>query len=233
MSHRLLIPSLILTFLLTGPLACSKKAPEPETTSATPSAAEGQAEGAAAPETQKACSYSADPQSIKLEWTAYKFTKKTAVKGGFTTTTVSGKTTADSLANLVMGLAMKIDGASIESGDPGRNVTVKQFFFEKFNPPFQMSAKVVAAQGDDTAGSFTIELDMNGVQKAIPFAYTATPEGVLTAKSGFDMNDYQLQGPYDSIHKACETLHTGEDGVSKTWADVDLTVTGKFSKSCP
>lgn len=184
------------------------------------------------PAAAEACTYSTDPNQIKMEWTAYKFTDKTPVKGTFTGTQVEGEVKADSLSALVQGLRMKLDGATIESGDPGRNLTVKDFFFAKFNPPFQMEAWVKDLQGTDTAGSLTLVLQMNGVSKEAPFVYTATPEGELTAKGGINLMNWNLQPAFDSIHQACETMHTGKDGVSKTWEVVDLKIVGKFSKDC-
>lgn len=222
-------------------LACKKSPAPSETSSAVPTGegekakAEGTADTAPA-ETQAAtekCTYATDPSGIKLEWTAYKYTDKTPVKGGFTTTNIKGPTSADSLAALAKGLSMDIDGASIESGDPGRNVTVRDFFFKEFNPPFKMAAVVRNLEGSDTQGNLMIELDMNGVTKEVPFEYTATADGSITAKGGINLMNWNLKNAFDSIHDACEELHTGKDGISKTWDVVDLQITGKFTKSCP
>lgn len=228
--NRLWLFFSILTFLLISGNACTKK---------TPPAPEDSQKEAAAPAPKEAspakpgdCTYSTDPNDIKVQWTAYKFTKKTAVKGTFIQRKVNGPNSAKSLGDLAIGLSMDIDGASIESGDPGRNVTIKQFFFGEFNPPFKMSAKVAGFMGSDTGGNLQISINMNGVTKTLPFAYSVTPDGKFEAKSGFDMNSFNLSGPFNSIHDACETLHTGEDGVSKTWPDVDLLITAKFKKEC-
>jgi len=70
------------------------------------------------------------------------------------------------------------------------------------------------------------------VTRVVPFAYTVTPAGEVTAKGSIDMLDFALKDAHDSIHQTCEELHKGQDGVSRTWTDVDLTLTGKFTKSC-
>jgi hypothetical protein len=31
-----------------------------------------------------------------------------------------------------------------------------------------------------------------------------------------------------SLNKVCEALHTGSDGVSKTWSEVTLNITSEF-----
>lgn len=218
----------LLTFALLLVAACKPEKPASEA----PTPSQTSQETTEMATQNGTCTYSTDPNQIKMEWTAYKFTDKTPVKGTFTGTQVEGEVKADSLSALAQGLRMKLDGATIESGDPGRNLTVKDFFFAKFNPPFQMEAWVKDLQGTDTAGSLTLVLQMNGVSKEVPFAYTATPEGELTAKGGINLMDWNLQPAFDSIHQACETMHTGKDGVSKTWDVVDLKVVGKFNKDC-
>ena len=179
----------------------------------------------------KTCTYGITQDDVKVEWTAFKTTDKVAVKGSFNKMTLNGATSAKSLAALAEGLSMDIDGASIESGNPGRNVTVKQFFFEKFVPAHAMQAKVVKFTGNEKSGSIEIALSLNGVNKTLPFAYTVKGN-VLEAKATMKMFDFALQAAFDSIHATCKTLHTGKDGVAKTWDVVDLTVSGKFSKSC-
>ncbi len=77
-----------------------------------------------------------------------------------------------------------------------------------------------------------MKITMNGVSRVVPFEYTATSEGEVSAKGSFDMLDFALQGPFDSLHEACGEMHTGPDGVSKTWTDVEVTVQGSFTKSC-
>ncbi len=178
------------------------------------------------------CTYSTDPKDIHLVWTAFKFSDKTPVKGRFNQAVVSGQPSGKSLAALMKGLRMEIDGSSVETDNPGRNATIQQFFFQKFMPPSQLSAMVSKAVGDDTQGTATLRISMNGVTRAVPFAYRATPEGTIEAKASIDMLDFKLKAAHESLHKACEDKHKGPDGVSKTWTQVDLLVTGKFSKQC-
>ena len=46
------------------------------------------------------------------------------------------------------------------------------------------------------------------------------------------LKHYKMNSSFTSIAKLCEKLHKGEDGVSKTWSDVGLEVTGKYTESC-
>jgi polyisoprenoid-binding protein YceI len=238
--------SVLTILLLAGATpACTHKKtePTPAPTSNAPEGEKAQAQGtaemakapAAQPETVPTgeCSYSTDPKAITLGWTAYKFTEKKAVKGSFTTTNVQGPNSAKTLAALAEGLRMEIDGASFESGDPGRNATVKDFFFGKFNPAFKLEAVAKKLTGSDTEGNLTIEIKMNGTSKEVPFTYTANGQGEFIAKGGINLLDWQLKAALDSLHQACEVQHTGPDGVSKTWEVVDLEIKGKFTKACP
>jgi hypothetical protein len=91
---------------------------------------------------------------------------------------------------------------------------------------------VVAVKGDDAGGTVDLNIGMNGVSKTLSFPYQVSPDGTLTAKTSMEMMDFGLQAAFDSIHEACKILHTGADGVAKTWTDVELSVTAKLTKSC-
>jgi hypothetical protein len=95
-----------------------------------------------------------------------------------------------------------------------------------------MEAVTKDLSGNDSSGNLTIEIKMNGVAKEVPFSYTANEQGEIVAKTGINLMDWQLKPAFDSIHQACEQLHTGKDGVSKTWDVVDLEIKGKFTKAC-
>ncbi len=180
----------------------------------------------------KSCTYSLEPQDVKVQWTAYKFNEKAAVKGGFNQTTLSGPRSATSLKALVQGMQMEIDGNSFESGDPGRNATVRQFFFEKLTPPFKLHGTLADLQGDEQSGQLTLNITLNGNTQKIPFTYQSTPEGSFIAQGKIDLLQFGAQGAFDSLHKACEVQHTGKDGVSKTWTEVDLQITAPVKKQC-
>ena len=187
----------------------------------------------ATPAAHAACTYKVDKNAVKVEWTAFKLTEKVGVTGTFKTTQLTGKSNeASSLTDLAKGLTMKIDGASIESGNPGRNATISEFFFQQFKPSGEITGQAKSVEGNDESGTVQIAITMNGTTKTVPFKYTITPKNEVEATATIDMMDFALQGPFDTLHQACEEKHTGEDGVSKTWTDVDLKLTGKFSKSC-
>ena len=165
-------------------------------------------------------------------WTAYKFTEKTGVSGGFTATTLSPTKAGPSLAAAIDGVTMTIDPASVSSGNEGRDMTIQQKYFGLFAPQTDLTAGVVAVKGDDSSGTVDINVGMNGVSKTISFPYSLSTDGTFTAKADMEMMDFGLKAAFDSIHTACKLLHTGEDGVAKTWTDVALSITAKIAKEC-
>jgi len=215
--------NLFLFFAIALCFGCSSKEKAPQ--EAKPEVAAPAAPG---PQT---CSYVTDTQQIKLEWTAYKFTNKTAVKGGFTSVTINGSNTAATVKDLFMGLSAEVDGKTPDSKDPVRNGNVRDSFFKKMANDGILKAKPVMVDGDDQKGKIDMEIEMNGVKQSIPFEYSVT-DGVVTAKAFLDFIPFQLQDPLDSLRKACETNHLGPDGVSKTWPEADLSLTGPLKKDC-
>lgn len=181
---------------------------------------------------QSECTFSGNPKNVQVVWTAFKTTAKTPVKGRFNQTKLDGNTSAPSLSALLRGLQIEIDGTTVETDNPARNATLQQFFFEKFAGSPKIAASVVKVEGDDQKGQLTLKIQMNGVAKQTILSYAVNSDGVLEAKGSIDMMNFRLQAPFDSLHGACEDLHKGSDGVSKTWTQVDLSVTGKFQKSC-
>jgi polyisoprenoid-binding protein YceI len=178
------------------------------------------------------CTYSVAPDGVKVQWTAFKFTSKQGVSGTFNTMKLSGPMEADTLTSLAEGLSMEIDGKSIESNNPGRNATISEFFFQTFAPSPNITGRVESVEGDDSKGTLKIAITMNGTTRSVPFAYTISDGNAVEAAASIDMLDFALQKSYDSIHLACEEQHTGEDGISKTWTEVDLKLTGTFTSTC-
>ncbi len=203
-------------------VACGADTPAPETKTATaPPPAEKSAEN---------CTYTL--QEATPGWTAYKTTEKAPVSGGFATTTLSPTKAAPSVVGALNGVTMTIDPASVSSGNEGRDHTLREKYFGVFMPKTEFTAGVVAVKGDDQKGTVDLNIGMNGVSKTVAFAYEVAADGTLSANASIEMMDFGLKAAFDSIHEACKLLHTGEDGVSKTWTDVALTVTAKLAKQC-
>ena len=178
------------------------------------------------------CTYALEKEGVQAEWTAFKFTSKAPVKGTFADTTLEGPKTARTLTALAEGLSMKIVGKSVKTGNPGRDATVAGFFFSFMKDGGNISGKATRVEGNDSAGTVHIDITMNGQTRDVPFSYKIGKDGSVAATASIDILDFRMQPAFDQIHKACEEQHTGDDGISKTWTQVDLSLTGRFTSSC-
>jgi hypothetical protein len=229
----------ILLLLVGLTLGCESKSPEIEAkeaankealakaAAATPTPM-GQAVAAAA--AASPCTYTVT--KLTPGWTAYKTTKKVAVGGTFNTVKISEMKPGDTLTAAFAGLTADIEGASVESGNPARNATVAAAFFGLFAAEAKIAARITGATGDEKVGLFMTDVTMNSVTKSVQLRHEGLKEGKLVAKGVIDMLDFSLQGAFDSIHKTCEALHTGDDGVSKTWTEVEISISADVTKQC-
>jgi len=220
-------------FLLLAGLSagCNSKTAEIEAKeAANKEALAKQAAAKAAEAAAPACTYTLTEATPS--WTAYKTSDKAGVSGTFNTVKLSETKPGDTLTAALAGLSAEIEGASVESGNPARNTTLAQAFFSKFAAETRFGAKITGASGDEKEGLIMVMLEMNGVSKPIQLKHDGLQEGTLTAKAVIDMLDYALQAPFDSLHSACEGLHTGKDGVAKTWTEVEVSLTAKIDKKC-
>jgi len=160
--------------------------------------------------------YQVSAKGSEVSWTGYKFTEKKGVKGKFKTINVTKAPKAKTQIEAFNGVEFSIPVSSVFSNNAIRDGKLKELFFGMM---------------DDTeflSGSFTtsgeeiiLNLKMNGTTKEIPLTYKISDRHIkLNGK--LNMLDFGAVKAYESIHKACELLHTGADGVSKTWEEVGI-----------
>ena len=66
----------------------------------------------------------------------------------------------------------------------------------------------------------SIDVTLNGETANIPLEYTKTAENRITFNGVMQLEDWNALDAVASINEACKELHTGKDGVSKTWSEV-------------
>ena len=125
----------------------------------------------------------------------------------------SGSTAAASLE----GLEFEIPVSSIYSKDTIRDGKLKRLFFGVMENTLNLKGKFSVKD----ASNGNIALSMNGVTKELPFTYEMSKDTILI-NATMDLNIWETQNALASIHQACLALHTGPDGVSKTWDEVGL-----------
>lgn len=185
---------------------------------------------AAASHANQNCTYSISKESMEIGWTAFKTTQKVPVQGTFKVYNVEGKLKADSLKKLLDGLSGSVQLKSNDSKSPERDLTLSKFFFNliKTTP---VTGTLQNFSDKDMKGQ--LNLRFNGHQEVLPLTYTLNETtGELSAVATLDLLGFKATSAFDSIHKACEKLHMGSDGVSKTWTDVQVNLKAKLEKIC-
>jgi hypothetical protein len=177
-----------------------------------------------------------DPASVQVVWTAFKTTQKLGVNGNFTSVKVTAPAKGvGSLPGLLNALRaeIKLDGASsLSTGNPGRDQTLFDHFFKYLKGPVQIQGRIKGAKGNEEGGELKLLLTLNGKKNEIPMTWTRTPEGGVVAKGNLDVLELGLKTAFDDLHKTCEALHTGPDGISKTWSEVALQIQAKLIPGC-
>jgi hypothetical protein len=162
-------------------------------------------------------SYSVDGTHSTVQWTGYKTTDKIAVNGTFKEISIlemnSGGTPADALE----GLEFEIPVSSIYSKDTIRDGKLMRLFFGVMENTLSLKGKFSVKD----ASNGNIALSMNGLTKELPFTYDMSKDTILI-NATMDLNIWETQNALASIHQACLELHTGADGVSKTWDEVGI-----------
>lgn len=164
--------------------------------------------------------YSIVEDSTDVRFTAYKTTEKVPVGGTFQEvelTYTAGETPLETLD----GLEFSIPVSSLFTNDATntRDPKIIEFFFEKM-------AETQSIKGTfslDADNSCTVQLSMNGVSTELPMEYEITDDNHVNFSGTMDLKQWDALEALASLNEACKILHTGADGVSKTWEDVAIT----------
>lgn len=163
----------------------------------------------------------------KLEWTGYKFSEKTGVKGSFDIINWQYDKRAATIEDAFKSITFNVDTASISSGDITRDKKLALYIFGPIINPGTISGSTKSYGKSGASAS----ISMNGTTKDVSFTVKQTGKSVeLTGK--IDMLDFGMKNSFEAIAKACSVLHTGKDGVSKTWSEVGLKVTANYNQKC-
>ena len=152
-----------------------------------------------------------------VEWTAYKTTDKLPVKGTFTEINILKSSDGNSPTEALEGVEFEIPVSSIFTKDTLRDGKLNKFFFEVMKNT--MSLKGTFSVTDKTNGN--LALTMNGLTEDLPFSYEMRKDTIVIDAT-MDLNIWQAKNAVESLHEACLALHTGPDGVSKTWEEVAI-----------
>ncbi|MCB0392555.1 MAG: YceI family protein [Bdellovibrionales bacterium] len=189
----------------------------------------------------KNCEFSIENGSQTLTWTAFKTSKKLGVNGTFNDFQViritPQKTIDTSIEQWLKNHSFAINVKSVNTKNPQRDKTLFEHFFSllktsiEYTPGDKFITGKLKKIDKDKPGLLMAELDINKVKKAIPMTYSYK-DNWLELKGHIDLLDFNLNDAHKSLHKSCFELHKGDDGISKTWTDVDLHGKIKINAKC-
>lgn len=160
-----------------------------------------------------------EPKTTTINWVAYKTTDKVPVKGQFTKlnieSPIKGKTALEALNNLKFSIPV----SSLFTKDSIRDGKLKKFFFGVLDNTELISGTIHI--NNETSGS--VDLKMNGVSQVLPITFF-TSDQMVTIDAVMDLDNWNAQNALISINEACKALHTGPDGVTKTWSEVKIEI---------
>lgn len=159
----------------------------------------------------------------KVEWTAYKFTEKTPVKGQFRKVNVTGGGEGNTVKDAINNAEFSIPISSVFTMNTDRDYKIKKFFFGIMKNPELLSGKLMIE--NDSMGH--AHLTMNGITDKLPFKYTIDGKK-FSMTTSMDVLNWNAKSSIDSLNAVCRDLHKGLDGISKLWSEVAISVNTTF-----
>ena len=169
------------------------------------------------PAKEVAENFRVDENASSVAWTAYKTSEKVPVKGTFQKVSATSPAEALSREAVLNGLEFEIPVSSIFTNDSIRDGKLQKFFFEVMDN----TASLKGSMKTTAEGKGELSLEMNGMSQELPFEYKMAQDTIVVS-AVMDLNNWQAQAALSSLNEACKTLHSGKDGVPKTWSDVNL-----------
>ncbi len=164
-------------------------------------------------------SYTVLADSTIINWTAYKTTAKVPVKGQFSEITIENVKKDSTVLGALNGLKFKIPVSSLYTKDTIRDAKLKEFFFGSM----KNSSTITGTVHINKENGSTVDISMNGITRALPIAYIVT-DNKVTIVGNMELDNWQAKAALEALNVVCKDLHTGDDGISKTWSDVKIEV---------
>ena len=177
----------------------------------------------------KSCLLILDNENVVVNWTAFKLSDRVGVGGTFDSVIVSGVTENETMVGAASNAQFDIITGSVNSNNTERDYKISDSFFGTMVNTATISGKVISLNDD---GSGAISLTMNGVEKQIALDWKATSENRLKLSTAINVNDWNAKPSLDSLNGVCTAVHTGKDGVSVLWPDVEIEVFADFKSDC-
>jgi len=169
-------------------------------------------------ETTMTESYSLDATATSVKWTAYKFTDKVGVSGTFDNVSGESPAAVGSIQEILQDATFSITTRSVNSQLQMRDDRIYNALFTTIGAE-TITGKFVEV--GDGQGQVMITLGENSGEVA--FDYTHAQDTVVITAS-MDLTSWNAEEGITALNEVCKDGHTGADGVSKLWPDVDIEV---------
>jgi hypothetical protein len=174
-------------------------------------------------------------KSIELKWTAFKTTKKVPVTGTFKNIElikINNSNPTSEVHKWLTSYSFSFDVKSVDTQNPQRDKTLTDNFFGLFKTSLEYLPGSILITGkvktiDPNNQTLIALLNVNAINKEVPLKFSFQ-NNTLELIGSIDLLDFGLNEAYSKLHTACLDLHKGEDGVSKTWTQVDLMAKVEF-----
>lgn len=167
--------------------------------------------------------YEYNHNSTILNWTAYKYSYKTGVSGTFDQIDVSGTKTASHPIEVFENMKFVVNSNSVNSNSIFRDDNIIKYFFNQMITSDFIKGKSNGYLGDHSSGTLFVSLEMNGIQKDLPFTYKLTGKE-LSLEAELDLSDWNATDALDFMKVCCTDLHTGTDGIHLLWPTVKIEI---------
>ena len=163
--------------------------------------------------------YTVEPKTTTVNWIAYKTNDKIPVKGQFTKLNIENSSKSKTALEALNNLKFSIPVSSLFTNDTIRDSKLKKFFFGVLKNTSLISGTIHI--NNETSG--TVDIVMNGITQALPITFISSDQ-MVTMEALMDLDNWQAQTAIESLNEVCKELHTGTDGISKTWSEVKIEV---------
>ncbi|MBD79194.1 MAG: hypothetical protein CL840_09765 [Crocinitomicaceae bacterium] len=171
---------------------------------------------------EEICKYAYSGET-SVKWTAFKFTDKVGVGGTLDSTKVKTVASVEEPYLILQDMEFELYTASVNTNNPDRDKKITSFFFGSMESSDLISGKVMEMTGNAREGSLMISLSINGQAFSQQMKYFVEGNSV-TINGQINLSNWNAEGSIDALNNVCKDLHTGEDGVTKLWPDVDIEV---------
>lgn len=173
------------------------------------------------------CKYRYDSESTIVGWEAFKTTAKKGVKGVFNKVDVLAPNSSEDLLQTLSGATFSLPVSGINSENEARDFKLENSFFGNMIATDVVSGLVRSINETNA----TVEISMNGVT----IDYTgnvSVQNNTVRFDVEIDLLDFEATTAIDSLNVVCGELHKGDDGISKLWSVVSISVETTLKEEC-